>query len=87
VALRALVFVAVSLILYGYEVVLAVLLLMPPGAVAFVSTLSVILLGVYGLGLVRAWELLGAPRSSLMGWLNPLHEASEAPTKDQPPGP
>jgi hypothetical protein len=59
VALRALAFVAVSLIPYGYEVVLAVLLLMQPGAVAFVDTLSVI------------------------GWLNPLHEA---PTQDQPPG-
>jgi hypothetical protein len=86
VALRALAFVAVSLILYGYEVVLAVLLLMQPGAVAFVYTLTGILLGIYGLGLVRAWELLGAPRSSFLGWLNPLHEAPEAPTKDQPPG-
>ena len=86
VALRALAFVVVSLILYGYEVVLAVLLVMQPGAVAFVSTLSVILLGVYALGLVRAWDLLGAPPSSLIGWLNPLHEAPEAPTNDQPPG-
>jgi len=86
VALRALAFVAISLILYGYEVVLAVLLVMQPGAVAFVYTLSVILLGIYGLGLVRAWELLGAPRSSVIGWLNPLHETPEAPTQDQPPG-
>jgi hypothetical protein len=81
VALRALAFVAVSLILYGYEVILAVLLVMQPGAVAFVYTLSVILLGIYGLGLVRAWELLGAPRSSVIGWLNPLHETPEAPTQ------
>jgi hypothetical protein len=85
VALRAIAFLVVSLILYGYEVVLAVLLLMQPGAIAFVETLSVILLGIYGLGLVRAWELLGAPRSSVIGWLNPLHEAPEAPTNDQPP--
>src|SRR5262249_30581632 len=80
VALRALAFVAVSLILYGYEVALAVLLLIQPSAVDLVSTLSVILLGIYGLGLIRAWELLGAPRSSLIGWLNPLHERPEAPT-------
>jgi hypothetical protein len=59
---------------------------MQPGTVAFVSTLSVILLGVYALGLVRAWDLLGAPLSSLIGWLNPLHEAPEAPTNHQPPG-
>src|SRR5262245_37904940 len=86
VALRALAFMLVSLILYGYEVVLAVLLVMQPGTVAFVSTLSVILLGVYALGLVRAWDLLGAPPSSLIGWLNPLHEAPDAPTNDQRPG-
>jgi hypothetical protein len=86
VALRALAFVAVSLILYGYEVVLAVLLLIQPDAVGFVYTLTGILLGIYGLGLVRAWELLGAPRSSLVGWLNPLHESPEAPTQDSPPG-
>jgi hypothetical protein len=86
VALRALAFVAVSLILYGYEVVLAVLLLIQPDAVDFVYTLTGILLGIYGLGLVRAWELLGAPRSSVIGWLNPLHEPPEAPVQDQPPG-
>jgi hypothetical protein len=86
VALRALAVVVVSFILYGYEVVLAVLLLMQPGAVEFVYRLATILLGVYGLGLVRAWELLGAPRSSLVGWLSPLHEAPEAPTKDESQG-
>ncbi|HEY1388900.1 MAG TPA: hypothetical protein VGF38_10180 [Ktedonobacterales bacterium] len=86
VALRALAFVAVSLILYGYEVVLAVLLLIQPDAVGFVYTLTGILLGIYGLGLVRAWELLGAPRSSLVGWFNPLHESPETPTEKQPPG-
>lgn len=86
VALRALAFVVVSLILYGYEVVLAVQLLIQPDAVDFVYTLAGILLGIYGLGLVRAWELLGAPRSSLIGWFNPLHESPETPTEKQPPG-
>jgi hypothetical protein len=82
VAIRALAFVIVSLILYGYEVVLAVLLLMQPGVVDFVYTLAGILLGVHGLGLIRAWELLGAPRSSFVGWHNPLHESPDESTKD-----
>jgi hypothetical protein len=82
VALPALAVAAVSSILYGYEVVLAVLLLMQPGTVEVVYRLAAILLGVYGLGLVRAWELLGVPRSSLVGWLSPLHEAPEAPAQD-----
>jgi hypothetical protein len=31
-------------------------------------------LTVYGIGLVRAWQLLGARRYGLMRWLNPLTE-------------
>jgi hypothetical protein len=85
VALPALAFVAVSLILYGYEVVVAVLLLMHPDEVGFVYTLCGILLGIYGLGLVRAWELLGAPHSSFISRLNPLQESPEAPAKDSQP--
>jgi hypothetical protein len=77
-ALRVLVFVGVSLILYGYEVAFAVLLLLQPDAMSFVYTLTGLLLGVYGLGLVRVWELLGAPRTSLIGWLNPLVESPDA---------
>jgi hypothetical protein len=35
-------------------------------------TLCDILLALYGVALVRAWELLGARRGGLTGWLNPL---------------
>jgi hypothetical protein len=54
-------------------------------------------LGAFALGLTRAWELLGAQRYGLLGWLSPLrdvhdtesfsragnsHAATEQPTPD-----
>lgn len=62
-----------SLALYGYECTLAALLLLHPDTVDYVYALGGVLLGVYAQGLVRAWELLGAPRGLIMG-LNPLDE-------------
>ena len=72
-AVRVLGVVGLSLVLYGYETVLAVLLLAHPDDVGAVFALGGILLGIYAVGLVRAWELLGAPRGLIMG-LNPLDE-------------
>lgn len=40
--------------------------------------LTWLLLAVYGIGLTRAWQLLGARRFGLMGWLSPLHELNQA---------
>ena len=37
-----------------------------------VSTLGTLLLVVYGIGVARAWELLGATPVGLLRWLNPL---------------
>ncbi len=62
-----------SLALYGYECIMAALLLLHPNTVGYLYTLGSLVLGVYALGLVRAWELLGAPRGLIMG-LNPLDE-------------
>jgi hypothetical protein len=70
---RALGVVVVSLALYGFECQLAVLLLLHPTTVDFLYALGSVLLGIYALGLVRAWELLGAPRGLIIG-LNPLDE-------------
>jgi hypothetical protein len=32
---------------------------------------------VYGIGLLRAWQLLGARRYGLLGWLSPVRESNE----------
>jgi hypothetical protein len=42
-----------------------------------VTTLGTLQLVVYGIGLLRAWELLGAKRGVVLGWFNPLEELED----------
>jgi hypothetical protein len=67
-----------SLVLYGFEVIYAVNLITNPSQVGFVYALVFLLLSVFAIGLVRAWELLGAQRYGFIGWLTPLHDLNEA---------
>ena len=67
----------VSIIIYGYEFYYAILIILKPDSVGNIYTLAGLLLGVYGIGLTRAWELLGARRFGLGGWLSPLRDLNE----------
>jgi hypothetical protein len=67
----------VSAGLYGSEVTTGVALARNPADPAPVSTLAPLVLAIYGLALVRAWELLGAPRFGVAGWLNPLGDIED----------
>ncbi len=69
---RAGALVVISLVVYTLEVVNARALAANPRNLDPLYTICGLLLGVYGIGLTRAWELLGAPRFGLSGWLNPL---------------
>jgi predicted permease len=69
---RAGALVVISLVVYTLEVVNARALVANPRNLDPLYTICGLLLGVYGIGLTRAWELLGAPRFGLSGWLNPL---------------
>jgi len=64
----------VSLALYSFELYYAVQLLRFPGQPYPVFALTSILIGIYGVGLVRAWELIGVRRYALLGWLNSLRD-------------
>ncbi len=64
--------VLVSLVIYGDELYQAVSLLRAPGDAGAVYAVAGILQYVYAIGLLRAWELLGAERIGLGRWLNPL---------------
>jgi hypothetical protein len=75
--LRRIILIVVSLILYGFEVYNAILIVREPGVAGNYYALSVLLLGVYGVGLTRAWQLLGARRFRLGIWLSPLLELNE----------
>jgi hypothetical protein len=72
--LRRAFMIAVSLTLYGFELYYAMQLLQFPSQPDPIFILAGLLVGVYGLGLLRAWELLGARRYGLLGWLNPLRD-------------
>lgn len=61
-----------GLFIYGFEFYIALLMLNHPRDPSPFYGLSSLLLAAYGLGLVRAWQLLGAQRFGLLGWLNPL---------------
>jgi len=91
--LRRAFLVCLSLGLYGLELSNAVGLITDPTEVGFVYGLLFVLLGIFVLGLTRAWELLGAHRYGLGGWLNPLQDVhdsepfSRAGTSDSASGP
>lgn len=79
----------ISLFLYIVELVCSVQLLSSPTNEAPVSYVALSVLVIYIIALIRAWELLGAQRTGLMAWLNPLYDInkrdSEASTQ-QPDG-
>jgi hypothetical protein len=74
---RRSVFILVGLLLYGYEFYYAILLLLSPTNSAPVSTLAGLLVGIYALGLTRAWQLLGGRSRQLNDWLTPLRETED----------
>ena len=77
---RSLVTVAGSLVLYGYLFATSVRLLVQPRSGPAVTTMAALVLVCCGLGIVRAWELLGAPRVGVLaGWLNPFQASPEEP--------
>ena len=76
--LRRIFLIVVSLVLYGFEVYNAILIVREPKIVGNYYALAGLLIGVYGVGLTRAWQLLGARRFRLGIWLSPLlHELNE----------
>jgi hypothetical protein len=96
--LRRTFLVLLSIGLYGLELLNGFQLLISPSQVGIVYGIVSCLIGAFALGLVRAWELLGAQRYGLLGWLSPLrdltdtesfshtgnsHAATEHPTIDE----
>ena len=67
----------VSFIIFGFEFYYAILIIKEPNNVGNFYVLATLLLAVYGIGLTRAWQLLGARRFGLGGWLSPLWEMNE----------
>jgi hypothetical protein len=74
---RGLLLVAISLLIYVFELYYAVQALRRPTDVDPVAAIGILVTAVFGLGLVRAWELLGERRVGLLGWLTSLHDLED----------
>jgi len=81
--LRRAFLVALSLVLYGLELLNALHLSFDPSQVGDLYGLIFLLVGVFALGLIRAWELFGVHRYGLLGWLNPLRDVNETESFSQ----
>jgi hypothetical protein len=75
--LRRAFLVVLSFALYGIELVNGFQLLTAPSQVGIVFGLVWCLVGAFAVGLTRAWELLGAQRYGLLGWLSPLRDLND----------
>jgi hypothetical protein len=76
--IRRVFLILLSLFIYGDEFYYALRLTITPTAVGNAYVLAVLLLPVYGIGLIRAWELLGVNRFGVLAWLSPLREVNES---------
>jgi len=75
--LRRTFLVFLSILLYGLELWNGYQLFTDPSQPGNVYGLISCLLGAFGLGLIRAWELLGVRRYGPLGWFNPLRDVDE----------
>jgi hypothetical protein len=73
-----------SLAVYAAEGYFGVRLLVKPDDALASEGIAMVLVLLYALGLIRAWELLGVEQIGLRSWLNPLQQLvhSEIKKKD-----
>ena len=64
--------------LYGYELAQGFQLVLHPNDIGIVHVVVGIIVAVYGLGLARAWELLGAQRYNLLARMSALRDLDES---------
>jgi hypothetical protein len=70
--------VAISLAVYARELAYGVQLHYHPHDAGAVSALAYLLFGIFAVGFLRSWQLLGASRAGLLAWLSPLQDAESS---------
>ena len=70
-----------SAVIYGYEFTIGIQLWRDPKTTGLIINLLFVLLGAYAVGLGRAWELLGAPRT---GFVSSALDAVESALRKRP---
>lgn len=73
------VMVMAGLFIYGVELYNAIYLLLFPTNASFVSALATVVLGIYAIGMARAWQLLGTRSFRLASWLSSIHDTEGQP--------
>src|SRR5579885_1773435 len=84
--LRRFPLVGIGLLVYAYACWNGRMLLRSRADADADHALALIVLGVYALGLVRAWELLGAQHGSVIGWAMQLTRGAGAGSLRSPGG-
>jgi hypothetical protein len=74
----------VGVALFALQGMVGLRLLMEPEDVGAVRTLALVILGLYVLGIIRAWILLGDPRHGWSGWINPLQDLDAMMEREVP---
>jgi len=74
----------VATVIYVSESLLGLRLIVDPADEVAFGWLAVIIIGIYALGIARAWTLLGDPQYGWSGWLNPLQDM---PARGEADGP
>lgn len=64
--------------IYLFEAALGLRLILEPGDAVVYGQLALTIIGLYALGIARAWTLLGNPRHGWSGVINPLQDADNA---------
>ena len=64
----------VAAVVYAIEALLGLRLIMRSSDEVAFGWLAAVIVGLYALGILRAWTLLGDPQHGWSGWLNPLQD-------------
>ncbi len=76
----------IAAVVFAIESVVGLRLILRPADVDAYRWLGAIIIGLYALGMLRAWTLLGDPQHGWSGWLNPLQDLLATEETDVPAG-
>jgi hypothetical protein len=72
----------IAAVVFAIETVVGLRLILRPEDEDAYRWLGGIIIGLYALGMLRAWTLLGDPQHGWSGWLNPLQDLPEPSEED-----
>ncbi len=64
----------IATLVFAIESVVGLRLILRPADVEAYRWMGAIIIGLYALGMLRAWTLLGDPQHGWSGWINPLQD-------------